>query len=494
MKKALLLTAAFAIVLLGAFHLGDSVESQSRFLRLFSIPLGILALALFARGRTPDGGAPRDLLGSGLVRKLAFSRHCKRVLQVPTLLGFLVVIYFAFVGVPYGPLNLATSFTWILWWAGIVFTFVLLGRLWCTACPFAFLGDGAQRVFSLGKRFPSRLRNIGLQVVLFLLLTWAFVIFGIASSPFLTGALILALIGGAVAFSMVFEKRSFCRYVCPIGALIGLYSLVSPVELRCRDKEVCRGHLEKDCFKACPMMEYMESMESNFNCNLCMDCVKACPKGNIRLSPRGFGKDLSGKWGMGIGAAAIALLGVSFFQTLEMVGAWEGVLSAAAWFMGTADFGLVFTSLFMLLAFALPLAGFSATAFLSGIVSGKGFRHSFSRFAPAFIPIGAATHLAHNVGHLIIEGASLPSVAQFSFLPGSVDWGAQPVLGAGEVFWLQSVAVMLGFFLSVAVGAGISRKGFGSLKPFIPVFVLMLVAELVSLYLLGIPMNPRHVH
>src|SRR5262249_51715535 len=45
-----------------------------------------------------------------------------------------------------GGVNLATKLTWTIWWAGIIFTFFLVGRVWCVACPFGALNEWTARL------------------------------------------------------------------------------------------------------------------------------------------------------------------------------------------------------------------------------------------------------------------------------------------------------------------------------------------------------------
>ena len=46
----------------------------------------------------------------------------------------------------------------------------------------------------------------------------------------------------ALVLSLVFERRSFCNYLCPIGGFTGLYAQAGPVELRVKDADICAAH------------------------------------------------------------------------------------------------------------------------------------------------------------------------------------------------------------------------------------------------------------
>ena len=58
------------------------------------------------------------------------------------------------------------------------------------------------------------------------------------------GRLLLLL---AVDVSLIFERRAFCSYVCPVGHLLGLYALLAPFQWRADDAGVCASCSTKDC-------------------------------------------------------------------------------------------------------------------------------------------------------------------------------------------------------------------------------------------------------
>jgi hypothetical protein len=86
--------------------------------------------------------------------------------------------------------------------------------------------------------------------------------------------------------------------MCPVGGFIGLYSMMSPLELRVRDCKTCQEHTAKDCVVGnangygCPWLVYPGKLARNTYCGLCFECLKTCPKDNITLGLRPFGSDL----------------------------------------------------------------------------------------------------------------------------------------------------------------------------------------------------------
>ena len=85
----------------------------------------------------------------------------------------------------------------------------------------------------------------------------------------------------------VVTKNSWCRYLCPYGALIGLASLLSPMRIT-RDPISCI-----DCGKctvACPSLIPDDTLLTvrTPECNGCLTCVSVCPVKDaleMRLSP-----------------------------------------------------------------------------------------------------------------------------------------------------------------------------------------------------------------
>lgn len=56
----------------------------------------------------------------------------------------------------------------------------------------------------------------------------------------LSGWLLILITAGAVVCSSIFERRLWCRYLCPIGGMNGLFAKLSMTEVRAR-QGVCSG-------------------------------------------------------------------------------------------------------------------------------------------------------------------------------------------------------------------------------------------------------------
>ncbi|MEK7716062.1 MAG: 4Fe-4S binding protein, partial [candidate division NC10 bacterium] len=171
---------------------------------------GLYLVAVRARsGATGEAGV--NLLDIGWLRRLLIAPAFQLAMQVSLLALMVVVVWLGFFDVQDGGVNLATKLTWTIWWAGIIFTFVLMGRVWCLACPFGALNEWAARLTGAWRRLPRLFRNIWWATGAFVLLTWADEQLGVVRSPRITGWIVLFFVALAVAVGFRYERRRFCR-------------------------------------------------------------------------------------------------------------------------------------------------------------------------------------------------------------------------------------------------------------------------------------------
>lgn len=444
--------------------------------RPLSLPRWPVWLASF-----PGHRLPFDLLQIGALRRLLRHRAFQFFVILPNLFFFVLILLTGFFGTPVGNHNFAIIFVWIVWWAVLIMVLIPLGaRVWCTMCPIpapgewiqrlAFVQRRKRRLFTLGKVWPRRLRNIWLQNFSFL--TVAIFSAIILTTPIATGIVLSLFIVLAIVLSLVYQRRAFCRYVCPVGGFIGLYSLVAPLELRVKDPEVCRRHCGKECIRGsanafgCPWMEYPGTLSRNAYCGLCTECIKACPVGNVGLNLRVFGKDLLVPYRHLDEAykAFIMLTSAAVYSTV-MLGPW-------GWLKDWANV----TSLPTFLAYAAGLVAlnlvvvpgiFLAFSWLSRHLAGATaapLRRVFVTYAYALVPMGLMAWIAFSIAFLFINVSyAIPLLSDpFGWgwnLLGTKHYPWTPYL-SGWVPYFQIPVLLVGLVLSILLAHRLSEENF----------------------------------
>ncbi len=237
------------------------------------------------------------------VKAILKDRRLQFLLILPNQIVFWMVIVLGIAGTIIPGLNFGTAITWYLWFCLVFVMMVVVGRAWCAMCPFGGFAEWLQRktfwkrtqkTLGLGRKFPEPLARWGfiISVVSFILLTWIEEFFNIAGpgTPSATSFMVIGIVVTAVAFFLVFERRTFCRYVCPLSALIGSVGAMGSVAgFRTKDRDVCMDCKTKDCMRGsedgfgCPWYTWPGSADSNLSCGLCTECYKACPSDNVGL-------------------------------------------------------------------------------------------------------------------------------------------------------------------------------------------------------------------
>ncbi len=138
-------------------------------------------------------------------------------------------------------------------------------------------------------------------MVLLVLFLWAYEAFSLWDSPWWTAWLALAYFVAAFVIDGFFRGAAFCKYVCPIGQFNFVQSLVSPLEVKVRDPDVCATCRTKDCIRGrdgipgCELHLFQPRKAGNMDCTFCLDCVHACPHDNVGVLARLPGSDLASR-------------------------------------------------------------------------------------------------------------------------------------------------------------------------------------------------------
>ncbi len=409
-----------------------------------------------------------------------------------------------------GNFSFAIMIVWILWWVLLMLLLVpVLSRTWCMVCPLPSFGEWLQRlrVFGVGGelqglnlKWPKRLSNMWLMNILFLCTTFCSGFFTV--KPLATFMLLGGIIALGVILSLLFEKRSFCLYVCPVSGFQGLYSNMAMVEIRAKDRTICAKHKTKTCAVGnkkgygCPWLLEPHSLERNTYCGMCLECFKTCPFDNMVFNLRPPGTDLlvDKKRGLDEAWKGFIMLGTAVMFYTAMMGRWGWIkdMVRASTFKGWLSFvGLHAT--FNLLV--IP-GVFFAFAWLSKLASGSketSMRAVFVNLAYCLIPMGLAAWVAFSLGFLLPNGSYIIHVISDPLgwgwnLFGTAGFPWTPVLTEWLVP-LQFAVLLGGVVLSADFGYKLCRQTYikadVAFRGFLPLLALLTLVTLGFGWLYG---------
>ncbi|WP_421658481.1 sigma 54-interacting transcriptional regulator [Leptothermofonsia sp. ETS-13] len=395
-----------------------------------------------------------------------------------TLGFFAVVVAILMLGPQSRERNIALTFFWAWWWPLILVAFPFVGRIWCAFCPFMIYGELAQKV-SLWlyprKLLPwnrERAEKWGgwfLFGLFTLILLWE-ELWHLENTAYLSGCLLLLITAGAVIFSLLFERRFWCRYLCPIGGMNGLFAKLSVTELRAQQGICSATCTTYQCYKGgpqkgegmetggCPLYSHPAQLEDNRDCVLCMTCLKACPHRSVEFNLRPPGVEL---WTTHKPLAyevclMFLLFGAVFLHRLPEI---EGQFG---WDLDLDHFG-IHTGV-SVLALMVPAAIALLAHTFTRLTQQSSKPQPFVELAYGYLPLVLGANLAHYLRLGLTEmGRIIPvTFATFGFgranLPVAV---AHPAV----VAFLQAVTLIFAFWFSVFLTQKIARQPFWRLLP-----------------------------
>jgi polyferredoxin len=366
----------------------------------------------------------------GLMR--GFERSAKRVLLHPLypwlirwfLIGFLVTLtYSAFWGPKDPRLNFATVMSWIVWWPLLAVSYLLFGRVWCGYCPMGALSELVHRWIGLNRKAPGILKKrwwvAGLLASAIFYQAWIEEVTRASYSPLFTGLILLSFTGGAVLCGFVFERWTWCRHLCPLGAWSGVFAMSSIVEVRadtmiCLARR-CKGiycYFGRENLPGCPFHQVPKIIETNRYCSTCGNCLKACPNDAIRIHLRWPSQEFftQKKEMLENSLISIAAIGVVIFQLFVMTDEWVILHERASRLAFFSNDALLY-GVSILASVGLAITLFILVSRLYAHLTQQTQQQEMCRFGFAFLPLALMGHIAHNLGHLLDA---------YRFVPGAI--------------------------------------------------------------------------
>jgi len=359
-----------------------------------------------------------------------------------------LVVFLALRPLRHAEVNPGAAILWQLWWPLLPFLILLTARLWCAVCPIPALGEmvwlSHRRSLPLP---PPQLRRIGpwLAAALLTALSFAFLLSSLEINGRLTALLLIGFALGAGATALFWRGRSFCRYLCPLGLMIGLYSRLAWLRLGPADNPGRKAAAASA--RRCPLFTSPVASRRAQDCVLCATCLQE--KEGEAVAVRLEAPTLTRPALLSAEAVAVTLLlGALLADALRMTPLY---LRYMAWALPLLGWNYRLTmGLGMAGVMGALLAGQTAAALLWGRRSS--FWPFFGRLSLAWLPLALAAHLALSAQHLLAAGTVYQNLAAELAL---VSPGHLPPTDAYSFLWplkgLQWVLLLAGAMIALAV-------------------------------------------
>jgi len=181
---------------------------------------------------------------------------------------------------------------WGLWFPLVFMSVLFTGRSWCgILCPMGAASEWANKK-GLKREIPRWLRWQGTPIISFLFITVLGQTVGVRDHP----EAIAEVFGGTMLMAVLIgfiygqRKRAWCRHMCPIGLLLGVFSRIGAVQFTPKKpRQGGEGYTHKGI---CPTMIDIPRKTESRHCIECFRCVNPKAKSGLMLEARHPGKEI----------------------------------------------------------------------------------------------------------------------------------------------------------------------------------------------------------
>ncbi len=486
----------------------------------------------------------------GLGRFLRW-RYSRFTLQVPLLLLALLAAFDGFTGQQIAGKNLATVSTWLHYRGLVVLSVLLMGNLFCAACPLMLTRGPSKLLKRVLPEFkwPRAIKNKYFTVGLLIAYLFAYEYFGLWASPWLSAWLIVGYFGAALLIDTFYPVGTFCKYVCPLGNFNFALSHAAPTQITAKDPAVCTSCTGKYClngrieekarggefenlaplplletggpraqserprpdlssndfntqrdfqlYPGCETKLFVPQISSNTDCTLCLNCVRACPFDNIALEVRPAARS----WEAAKPKADWALYGVvlffgGLFNALAMT---DPFFKFAAWLSSALGTRIEFLLLLTILSGIVGLGTLLALWVLRSSSALLGFKERSSgalgRWGWVFFPLTLAMWAGHYSYHFLTGWASIVPTLQnalerLGLYKGAVGWQLAGLIPENWLFPTQVLIMYAGYSAALFIAFRVAWKE-RQLSSALPLFALLTILSILVLLVLAQPMQAR---
>jgi len=464
-----------------------------------------------------------DLLRFRPLERFVKWRYSRLVLQIPLLLVALLALYDGFYGRQLAPKNFATVSVWLHYRGFLVLAIAIVGNLFCAACPMLLVRGPTRFVKRYLPEFqwPRALRNKYFVIALTLFYLFAYEYWDLWASPWLTAWLIVGYFVAAFVVDALFPEGTFCKYVCPLGNFNFTLSTVSPTQITARDPKVCltceghycvNGRVETPegrktlreapdakglRYPGCETKLYVPQIDSNMDCTLCMNCVRACPHDNVAWKLRAPMIEAAwARYKTDVVWLGVLLFFAGFMNALAMVPPYYQIAEKLSRLLGTRNEAILLSTIYLLWT-GLGLTLTIGVAVLADRISGvraspaKAVRY----WGTGFFPLAFAMWAGHYTFHFLTGWASIIPVTQqalnnLGIYVGEPDWTLAALVPENWLYPLQVTILYIGLLAASYVLFRRARKR-NSFAAGAVVFLYFFLLVALALWVLAQPMEMR---
>ena len=300
---------------------------------------------------------------------------------------------------------------WVLLWSLQPIVFILFGRFWCGICPFSSAGDLVQKVVGNEIHPPLFIKKYGVWFAysFFCVILVIETLVHMSGSTAASSILLLTIFTMAMISGAFFKRRTWCRYLCPLGVGGGVFSRLRIIKLS-KDNKICNDCKEFECIqgtidsKGCPMGLCVKKHDLDADCIACGNCLKNCPNDSPRIQLRSPVQGFLSNVKMNQAEAAFASSFIGLSIALYLIKDKLGEINRIFGFENDLWNRLLAISIFTGLSFLL----FYLFSYLMRPITGQTHKHNFRFFGFFLIPyIYFALFNLTAIREVILNGGNL---------------------------------------------------------------------------------------
>jgi polyferredoxin len=372
--------------------------------------------------------------------------------QIVVAVMFVFVVILGIWGNPSPDSNISLLLVWANWEPLLILSCLLLARIWCSFCPIGFFSNLVRKLKIKRWKISSKYQNVGffISALGLAIIFWSQAALDMWERPSETAWLLIAMLSSAVLFAVFFEGRTWCRSFCPLGQMVATFARASIVEVRANYNYCSHECTTFDCFTGrddipgCSMSKGPFAMDTNQDCVLCGNCMKACKNEAVRFNLRPPGWEL---WNTRSADIAMILFvpllwGTQIFRGLALTSIPQRLDA----YIGSMEltYGLLMLGAVMF-AYHVAVAGVAFTGMVD-TNAGKGFG---STFFMVMLPLIYANEIAIRLRPLLNHAADF-----FVILGNQVGYSFPHIafrLDMQSIYILQIAILIIGLFFSFFV-------------------------------------------